>query len=181
MIGIVLASCDSNDSPIDKTSSIKKIEEITEKETLEDEDIISFHKESDDLSWEVVYSEENEFVRIYDDRINDIFINIYGFSPFESDSYIGYDFDDNCFRVYFDYPELIEDVYILDYNVQEDEYTATLVAKGHYYFTDEYLQELEKNHLKDIFNEDLYAFKKDLKNNGISYEDIALLTYSDVK
>ena len=127
------------------SDEVRKITEKLEKFTIveEREDLITFdYSNSNDKSWTITYSKENEFVRIEDNRIDDLIISIDGINSLSRKGEISYDFDEKEVRLYFD--EDLAGISILSYNLEDASYL--LNKDGEYYeISEEFKDILEEN------------------------------------
>ena len=163
------------------SDEVRKITEKLEKFTIveEREDLITFdYSNSNDKSWTITYSKENVFVRIEDNRIDDLIISIDGINSLSRKGEISYDFDEKEVRLYFD--EDLAGISILSYNLEDASYL--LNKDGEYYeISEEFKDILEENGFLEIVENDIKTFENDLNDNDLSLEEITNLKYNDIK
>lgn len=104
-----------------------------------------------------------------------------GGSDIENDGTFTYDFSDNDFRIYLDYETPSGELTIINYSVDDDEFTLMIDGERRNP-TKEFDQKLRENGLiEDIFNDDLDKFEQNLQENGLSLGDVSSVSYNDVK
>ena len=131
--------------------------------------------------WEIKYVEENEFVSFYDADAGYYVASALGGSDIENDGTFTYDFSDNDFRIYLDYETPSGELTIINYSVDDDEFTLMIDGERRNP-TKEFDQKLRENGLiEDIFNDDLDKFEQNLQENGLSLGDVSSVSYNDVK
>ena len=131
--------------------------------------------------WEITYVEENEFVSFYDADAGYYVASALGGSDIENDGTFTYDFSDNDFRIYLDYETPSGELTIINYSVDDDEFTLMIDGERRNP-TKEFDQKLRENGLiEDIFNDDLDKFEQNLQENGLSLGDVSSVSYDDVK
>ena len=131
--------------------------------------------------WEIKYVEENEFVSFYDADAGYYVASALGGSDIENDGTFTYDFSDNDFRIYLDYETPSGELTIINYSVDDDEFTLMIDGERRNP-TKEFDQKLRENGLiEDIFNDDLDKFEQNLQENGLSLGDVSSVSYDDVK
>ena len=155
---------------------------------LNSEESITDEKKSDDSysfnykhMWEIKYVEDNEFVSFYDADAGYYVASALGGSDIENDGTFTYDFSDNDFRIYLDYETPSGELTIINYSVDDDEFTLMIDGERRNP-TKEFDQKLRENGLiEDIFNDDLDKFEQNLQENGLSLGDVSSVSYDDVK
>ena len=131
--------------------------------------------------WEIKYVEENEFVSFYDADAGYYVASALGGSDIENDGTFTYDFSDNDFRIYLVYETPSGELTIINYSVDDDEFTL-MIDWERRNPTKEFDQKLRENGLiEDIFNDDLDKFEQNLQENGLSLGDVSSVSYNDVK
>ena len=131
--------------------------------------------------WEIKYVEENEFVSFYDADAGYYVASALGGSDIENDGTFTYDFSDNDFRIYLDYETPSGELTIINYSVDDDEFTLMIDGERRNP-TKEFDQKLRENGLiEDIFNDDLDKFEQNLQEQGLSLGDVSSVSYNDVK
>lgn len=131
--------------------------------------------------WEITYVEDNEFVSFYDADAGYYVASALGGSDIENDGTFTYDFSDNDFRIYLDYETPSGELTIINYSVDDDEFTLMIDGERRNP-TKEFDQKLRENGLiEDIFNDDLDKFEQNLQENGLSLGDVSSVSYDDVK
>lgn len=131
--------------------------------------------------WEIKYVEENEFVSFYDADAGYYVASALGGSDIENDGTFTYDFSDNDFRIYLDYETPSGELTIINYSVDDDEFTLMIDGERRNP-TKEFDQKLRETGLiEDIFNDDLDKFEQNLQENGLSLGDVSSVSYNDVK
>ena len=151
------------------TSTINKLKEFTTVTKENDRYIFKYH--DNEINWELVYSKENDFVRIFDSKIQNMFVGYY------DDSGIAYDFSDNEARLYFD--EEIEGISILNYNFDNDEYSCMSDGE-HYSLSESFEKNLRKNNFEDILLDNVNSFSECLNKQGVNFDTIKKITYKDI-
>ena len=129
--------------------------------------------------WEITYVEDNEFVSFYD--ADDYVASALGGSDIENDGTFTYDFSDNDFRIYLDYETPSGELTIINYSVDDDEFTLMIDGERRNP-TKEFDQKLRENGLiEDIFYDNLDKFEQSLQEKGLLLGDVSSVSYDDVK
>ena len=131
--------------------------------------------------WEITYVEDNEFVSFYDADAGDYVASALGGSDIENDGTFTYDFSDNDFRIYLDYETPSGELTIINYSVDDDEFTLMIDGERRNP-TKEFDQKLRENGLiEDIFYDNLDKFEQSLQEKGLLLGDVSSVSYDDVK
>ena len=131
--------------------------------------------------WEITYVEDNEFVSFYDADAGYYVASALGGSDIENDGTFTYDFSDNDFRIYLDYETPSGELTIINYSVDDDEFTLMIDGERRNP-TKEFDQKLRENGLiEDIFYDDLDKFEQSLQEKGLLLGDVSSVSYDDVK
>ena len=131
--------------------------------------------------WEITYVEDNEFVSFYDADAGDYVASALGGSDIENDGTFTYDFSDNDFRIYLDYETPSGELTIINYSVDDDEFTLMIDGERRNP-TKEFDQKLRENGLiEDIFYDNLDKFEHSLQEKGLLLGDVSSVSYDDVK
>ena len=131
--------------------------------------------------WEITYVEDNEFVSFYDADAGYYVASALGGSDIENDGTFTYDFSDNDFRIYLDYETPSGELTIINYSVDDDEFTLMIDGERRN-TTKEFDQKLRENGLiEDIFYDDLDKFEQSLQEKGLLLGDVSSVSYDDVK
>lgn len=131
--------------------------------------------------WEITYVEDNEFVSFYDADAGDYVASALGGSDIENDGTFTYDFSDNDFRIYLDYETPSRELTIINYSVDDDEFTLMIDGERRNP-TKEFDQKLRENGLiEDIFYDNLDKFEQSLQEKGLLLGDVSSVSYDDVK
>ena len=126
------------------------------------------------------YSTINEWVDFYDSEIYECLIYALDTTEFGNEGKFGYDFSDNEFRVYVDYQAEEGELTIINYSLDDDEFI--LMMDGEKYEASEELeQDLRDSGLIEIFEDDLDIFKRQLEDNGTSFDEVKKLSYDKLK
>ena len=124
--------------------------------------------------WEITYVEDNEFVSFYDADAGDYVASALGGSDIENDG----TFD---FRIYLDYETPSGELTIINYSVDDDEFTLMIDGERRNP-TKEFDQKLRENGLiEDIFYDNLDKFEQSLQEKGLLLGDVSSVSYDDVK
>lgn len=110
--------------------------------------------------WEITYVEDNEFVSFYDADAGDYVASALGGSDIENDGTFTYDFSDNDFRIYLDYETPSGELTIINYSVDDDEFTLMIDGE-------------RRNPTKE--------FDQSLQEKGLLLGDVSSVSYDDVK
>lgn len=130
--------------------------------------------------WDLGYSTINEWVDFYDSEIYECLIYALDTTEFGNEGKFGYDFSDNEFRVYVDYQAEEGELTIINYSLDDDEFI--LMMDGEKYEASEELeQDLRDSGLIEIFEDDLDIFKRQLEDNGTSFDEVKKLSYDKLK
>ena len=183
-IGCIFAAMSGgNDSDNEEASgdmnSKETIEKLQKFTTMtKDGDVYIF---SNGENWELHYTTGNEFVVITEPEVLDCFAVAFNSSEIGNSGTFTYDLDENEARMYFDYDSEADDKKIstINYDIEKNQYTA--LADGERYDISEDLQNhLDEYELSDIIKKDVEAFKEDLENQGLTFNDVEGLTYDDI-
>lgn len=183
-IGCIFAAMSGgNDSDNEEASgdmnSKETIEKLQKFTTMtKDGDVYIF---SNGENWELHYTTGNEFVVITEPEVLDCFAVAFNSSEIGNSGTFTYDLDENEARMYFDYDSEADDKKIstINYDIEKNQYTA--LADGERYDISEDLQNhLDEYKLSDIIKKDVEAFKEDLENQGLTFNDVEGLTYDDI-
>lgn len=129
-----------------------------------------YYKSDEGIEWVIVYSDENDFVKIYDDNLADQLTEFgFDYTDFATDHTFAYDFSDKEFRMYFN--DETTDMDILQYSVEDDEF-AIMKDSEWYYTSDTFAEFLEDYKIADLLKTDLNKFEKDITSNGLDINDI---------
>lgn len=157
---------------------IGKLQKFTVTEEKGDDDPEYIFKYNGE--WQLEYMDENEFARIEDSRIPEIFSQVFEEENLGLKAEFCYDFDKEDLNMFFnvDLPE--GNLSSITYNLDKDEYT-TIVNGERYGLADEFEDRLEGYNLKKILKSDVDHFISSLKANGLTYRDVSRLTYKSIK
>ena len=126
------------------------------------------------------YSTINEWVDFYDSEIYECLIYALETTEFGNEGKFGYDFSDNEFRVYVDYQDEDGELTIINYSLDDDEFILMMDGEK-YEASEEFEQDLRDSGLIEIFEDDLDIFKRQLEDNGTSFDEVKKLSYDKLK
>ncbi len=129
--------------------------------------------------WSLKYVESNEFVEFSEDAIYKCFINYFGTYDLGNEGTFTYDLSENEIRIYFDCEISEGRLTIINYDISSDEFVLMVDGKK-YTPTDEFVEFLNNCSLSDIMKNDIVTFETELKENGISIEEVTDLKYKDL-
>lgn len=168
-----------NEEASDDMNSKETIEKLQKFTTMtKDGDVYIF---SNGENWELHYTTGNEFVVITEPEVLECFAVAFNSSEIGNSGTFTYDLDENEARMYFDYDSEADDknISIVNYDIDKNHYTA--LADGEHYEISEDLQNhLDEYKLSDIIKKDVEAFKEELENQGLTFNDVEGLTYDDI-
>ena len=168
-----------NEEASDDMNSKETIEKLQKFTTMtKDGDVYIF---SNGENWELHYTTGNEFVVITEPEVLDCFAVAFNSSEIGNSGTFTYDLDENEARMYFDYDSEADDknISIVNYDIDKNHYTA-LAGGEHYEISEDLQNHLDEYKLSDIIKKDVEAFKEDLENQGLTFNDVEGLTYDDI-
>ena len=130
--------------------------------------------------WDLGYSTINEWVDFYDSEIYECLIYALETTEFGNEGKFGYDFSDNEFRVYVDYQAEEGELTIINYSLDDDEFILMMDGEK-YEASEEFERDLRDSGLIEIFEDDLDIFKRQLEDNGTSFDEVKKLSYDKLK
>lgn len=174
LLGIIGCFMD-NTSGTNYTSTINQLKSITT--VTADSD--SYHFKNGNY-WTITYSDVNEFAKIHESLITQSLSDWFGTKNLGCDSSFTYDFSENAIRIYLNYTSYEGTLSIINYDISNDEFI--LNANGDRYTASrDFESYLRRCGILQLIKSDIEAFKTDLSNNGLSYDKIKNIKYSDVK
>ncbi|MCI9547551.1 MAG: zinc ribbon domain-containing protein [Lachnospiraceae bacterium] len=164
-----------------KSETIEKLLRFTDIESGEDAYAFTYKDTvvGDSLKdWRLMYVPENEFVILTDDKVVSCFT-----AQFERDclknSWFSYNLDTDEIGSYFDVEIEEGNLSIINYSVDEDEFT--LIVNGEQYgASDKLIRFMNSYDIPEILVDDIERVKEELVDNGVSFDEIANLTYQDI-
>lgn len=133
----------------------------------------------DDM-WTLCYTEESVFVIMQDSILSEYFEGVFGIQELGDDGTVRYNLENENINVYCDVEFEGEDLSVITYNVKKDEFT--FIADGERYeFKKEYAQQIKDDDIASVLKDDIKNFEDDLKEINLTKDDVANLTYKDVK
>jgi hypothetical protein len=175
VVSFILNIVDIFNHNADAKNTIKTLRNFAYEIDDDDEYLFSY---GEDVDWIITYSPENDFVDFNDYQATQCLAYAIGDEQIGSDGTCGYDFSDKQFRIYVDYDANDGHLSIVSYSLEDDEFILNLEGQR-CEPSDEFEQDLRNSGIIDAFKYDLNTFKKDLKDNNLSFEDVSSLTYSD--
>ena len=174
LLGII--GCIIDNTPgTNYTSTINQLKSITT--VTADSD--SYHFKNGNY-WTITYSDVNEFAKIHESLITQSLSDWFGTKNLGCDSSFTYDFSENTIRIYLNYTSYEGTLSIINYDISNDEFI--LNANGDRYTASrDFESYLRRCGILQLIKSDIEAFKTDLSNNGLSYDKIKNIKYSDVK
>ncbi len=133
-------------------------------------------------NWKLMYSENNEAVRIENEAVISLISNILGNNAkYPGETTYAYDFSEGEFRIYVD-TQLSDgsNVSIVQYNIENDELSMMIDSESFYTFSDEWDKLIRDSGLIDAMVEDLQLFSVTLEEMGLSFDDVAYLYYDSI-
>lgn len=155
--------------------TVDKLQSFTD--MTEDDGIYKFEYGDE---WDLGYSTINEWVDFYDSEIYECLIYALDTTEFGNEGKFGYDFSDNEFRVYVDYQAEEGELTIINYSLDDDEFILMMDGEK-YEASEEFEQDLRDSGLIEIFEDDLDIFKRELQDNGTSFDEVKKLSYDKLK
>lgn len=130
-------------------------------------------------NWIINYTKENEFVSFGYSSISDFLIYAFGYDCM-TDGGIGYDFDENKINIYVTAEVEEGTLSIISYNINDDKFTINLNGKRYSTLSDEFIEAIKKYDVIDSLQNQIDKFENDLKENGLSMEDVSNLEFKDI-
>lgn len=184
-----MMSCNSSDEEVKGTvgyemeETVDKLQKFTKMECENEKVLFRFdaNDESEDLEeWILTYTEENEFVKIKDEKVIECFVEAFGVDCFSDNGYVVYDLDENEVRVYLDCELQEGRLSIVNYNIEDAEYVL-MVDGENYNPSDAFIDFFEEKEFDTIIEKDVEKFKNQLKDQQISFEEVSDLKYEQIK
>ena len=130
--------------------------------------------------WELIYRDTKKWVEFYDDAIYYCLAYALDVDQFDNGGKFIYDFSENECNVDVWYQDDESKLDVINYSFDTDE--LTLMVDGEEYEPSEtFEQNLRDSGLIEIFEDDLDVFKRQLEDNGTSFDEISNLSYKKIK
>lgn len=133
--------------------------------------------------WAIGYTDANEFVIFENDIVVKCFKDAFGDNCFDEDSMTCngflYDIDKNEARIYFDVDTNDGHLSIVNYSFNDKEYVLNMDG-GKYKTTNEFDKFVKTYNLAENMQSDIDAFKKVLKDYGLSLDDLLNVEYKTI-
>ncbi len=165
----------------DKEGTIDRLSEFTDVESEEERYTFTCNDTvvGDPLKdWVLTYTPENEFIRVTEDKVVSCFSYRFGYGCLRNPGF-SYDLDENEIRIYFDVEIDEGDLSIINYNIDNDEFTIMIDGEK-YESSDELIRFMDSYDIPQILIEDIKRIKEELADNGISFDEITALKYQDI-
>ncbi len=133
----------------------------------------------DDM-WTLCYTEESTFVIIPDLTLSEYFEEAWGFGELGDDGTVSYNLKTESLNMYCDAKFEGENLSVITYDVEEDEITF-IVGGERYELKKEYAQQIKDDNIAVVLKSDIDSFVDDLNYIDLTKEDVAHLTYKDIK
>lgn len=150
-------------------------EETNMFEFMNDEDRVE-----DKDNWESIYRETKKWVEFYDDAIYYCLAYALDVAKLDNSGEFTYDFSKNECNVDVWSQDDGSELDVLNYSFDTDEFTLMLDGEE-YEPSETFEQNLRDSGLIEIFEDDLDIFKRQLEDNGTSFEEISNLSYKKIK
>lgn len=131
-------------------------------------------------TWTICYTEESMFVIMQDSSSSECFEAILGIQELGDDGTVRYNLENENLNVYCDAKVEEGDLSVITYDVKKDEVTF-IVDGERYELKKEYAQQFKDNDIASVLKDNIESFEDDLKKIDLTKDDVANLTYKDIK
>lgn len=159
----------------DKKKTVQKLLQATDLYETDNSYVFNYKSE-----WEIVYTEENSFVKIPEQKISDCVEEAFEIIDAGNDDTFSYDFDTANLNMYFDAIVPDGNLSIITYDIENDEFTLNVDGRR-YEPSDEFAEYLDSYELADILKEDVSVFEDALNQMELSVEQVGALSFSDIE
>ena len=133
----------------------------------------------DDM-WTLRYTEDSAVAILSETIISEYFDEVWEIGELGDDGTVRYNLENENMNVYCDVEFEGEDLSVITYDVKKDEFT--FIADGERYeFKKEYAQQIKDDDIASVLKDDIKNFEDDLKEINLTKDDVAHLTYKDIK
>ena len=165
----------------DKSETIEKLLRFTNMESGEEAYEFTYKDAVDGDSlkdWTLRYVPVNEFFRVAEDTVVSCFTDGFGSNCLKRPGF-SYDLSENEIRIYFDVEIEEGDLSIINYSIDEDEFT--LMINGEKYgASNELIEFMDSYGIPKTLVDDIERIKEELSDKGVSFDEITNLTYQDI-
>lgn len=130
--------------------------------------------------WTLCYTKESAFVIIPDSTLSEYFEEAWGIGELGDDGTVRYNLKTENLNMYCDAEVEGENLSVITYDVEEDEITF-IVDGERYELKKKYAQQIKKDDIAIMLKSGIDNFVDDLNYIDLTKEDVAHLTYKDIK
>ncbi|WP_461815872.1 zinc ribbon domain-containing protein [Faecalimonas sp.] len=133
-----------------------------------------------DGMWTLRYTEESVSVTLPEPILSEYFEEVFGIGELGDDGTLKYNLETEDMNVYCDVEFEGEKLSVITYDVEKDEVTF-IIDGERYELKKEYVKQFEDDDIASILKFDIKSFEDDLKKIDLTKDDVANLTYKDIK
>ena len=133
-----------------------------------------------DNAWSLCYTEESMFVIMQNSVLSEYFEGVLEISDLGDDGTVRYNLGNENMNVYCDAEFEGEDLSVITYDVKKDEVTF-IVDGERYELKKGYAKQFKDDDISSVLKDDIKSFEDDLKKMDLTKDDVANLTYKDIK
>lgn len=133
-----------------------------------------------DNAWSLCYTEESMFVIMQNSVLSEYFEGVLEISDLRDDGTVRYNLGNENMNVYCDAEFEGEDLSVITYDVKKDE-VIFIVDGERYELKKGYAKQFKDDDISSVLKDDIKSFEDDLKKMDLTKDDVANLTYKDIK
>lgn len=131
-------------------------------------------------AWSLCYKEESMFVIMQNSVLSEYFEGVLEIPDLGDDGTVRYNLGNENMNVYCDAEFEEEELSVITYDVEKDEITF-IVDGERYELEKEYAKQFKDDAIASVLKDDIKNFEDDLKKMNLTKDDVANLTYKDIK